>query len=76
MILLGSGDDDVCVMICKSVDNFGEFYGIVLSVVMLMWFLVFLVWVFEFLCDEWFWSEWDILLNGGMVVEMVYIVKG
>lgn len=46
IILFGSGDDDVCVMMCKSVDNLGEFYGIVFSVVIFMWFFVFLVWVF------------------------------
>lgn len=74
--LSGSGEDDVRVMTRKSVDNPGEPHGIVLSAATSMWLRVSPQRVFEFLRDESLRSEWDILSNGGHVVEMAHIAKG
>lgn len=64
------------VMTRKSVDNPGEPHGIVLSAATSMWLRVSPQRVFEFLRDESLRSEWDILSNGGHVVEMAHIAKG
>ncbi|KAL6495114.1 Homeobox-leucine zipper protein ANTHOCYANINLESS 2 [Orobanche gracilis] len=69
-------DEDVQVMTRKSVDDPGEPSGIVLSAATSVWLPVSRQRLFDFLRDEHFRSEWDILSNGGPMQEMVHIAKG
>eukprot|EP00249_Psilotum_nudum_P037059 c9377_g1_i1 orf=796-3156(+) len=74
--LSGTGADDVRVVIRKSVDDPGKPPGIVLSAATSLWLPVSPARVFEFLRDERFRTEWDILSNMGVVEEMVHVAKG
>lgn len=74
--LSGSGADDVRVVIRKSVNDPGRPPGIVLSAATSLWLPVPPVKVFQFLRDERFRTEWDILSNNGVVEEMVHVAKG
>lgn len=74
--LAGSGADDVRVVIRKSVDDPGRPPGIVLSAATSLWLPVPTTRVFQFLRDERFRTEWDILSNMGVVEEMVHVAKG
>ncbi|KAL5573311.1 hypothetical protein UlMin_022908 [Ulmus minor] len=74
--LSGTGADDVRVMTRKSVDDPGRPPGIVLSAATSFWLPVSPNRVFDFLRDETFRSEWDILSNGGNVQEMAHIANG
>ncbi|KAL6569476.1 Homeobox-leucine zipper protein ANTHOCYANINLESS 2 [Orobanche minor] len=69
-------DEDVQVMTRKSVDDPGEPSGIVLSAATSVWLPVSPQRLFDFLRDEHFRSEWDILSNGGPMQEMAHIAKG
>ncbi|XWS23004.1 hypothetical protein CRYUN_Cryun29cG0084200 [Craigia yunnanensis] len=74
--LSGTGADDVRVMTRKSVDDPGRPPGIVLSAATSFWLPVSPKRVFDFLRDENYRSEWDILSNGGVVQEMAHIANG
>ncbi|GMJ13403.1 homeodomain GLABROUS 2 [Hibiscus trionum] len=74
--LSGTGADDVRVMTRKSVDDPGRPPGIVLSAATSFWLPVSPKRVFDFLRDENYRSEWDILSNGGAVQEMAHIANG
>lgn len=74
--LAGSGADDVRVVIRKSVDDPGRPPGIVLSAATSLWLPVPPARVFQFLRDERFRTEWDILSNTGVVEEMFHVAKG
>uniref|UniRef100_A0A2P2MR03 Uncharacterized protein MANES_05G039400 n=1 Tax=Rhizophora mucronata TaxID=61149 RepID=A0A2P2MR03_RHIMU len=72
----GNVDEDVRVMTRKSVDDPGEPPGIVLSAATSVWLPVSPQRLFDFLRNERFRSEWDILSNGGPMQEMAHIAKG
>ncbi|KAE8728819.1 Homeobox-leucine zipper protein MERISTEM L1 [Hibiscus syriacus] len=74
--LSATGSDDVRVMTRKSMDDPGRPPGIVLSAATSFWIPVPPKRVFNFLRDENFRSEWDILSNGGLVQEMAHIANG
>ncbi|XP_039016508.1 homeobox-leucine zipper protein MERISTEM L1-like [Hibiscus syriacus] len=74
--LSGTGSDDVRVMTRKSMDDPGRPPGIVLSAATSFWIPVPPKRVFDFLRDENSRSEWDILSNGGLVLEMAHIANG
>lgn len=74
--LAGNGADDVRVVIRKSVDDPGRPPGIVLSAATSLWLPVPPAKVFQFLRDERFRTEWDILSNTGIVEEMFHVAKG
>ncbi|XP_039040660.1 homeobox-leucine zipper protein HDG2-like isoform X2 [Hibiscus syriacus] len=74
--LSGTGADDVRVMTRKSIDDPGRPPGIVLSAATSFWLPVSPKRVFDFLRDENYRSEWDILSNGGAVQEMAHIANG
>ncbi|KAI5055598.1 hypothetical protein GOP47_0029575 [Adiantum capillus-veneris] len=74
--LAGSGADDVRVVIRKSVDDPGRPPGIVLSAATSLWLPVSPAKVFQFLRDERFRTEWDILSTTGVVEEMFHVAKG
>lgn len=73
---VGSVGEDVRVMTRKSVDDPGEPPGIVLSAATSVWIPVSRQRLFDFLRNEQFRSEWDILSNGGPMQEMIHIAKG
>lgn len=76
-ITLSGGDADDCrVVIRKSVDDPGRPPGIVLSAATSLWLPVSPARVFQFLRDERYRTEWDILSNMGVVEEMVHLPKG
>ncbi|CAM8977386.1 unnamed protein product [Rhodiola kirilowii] len=72
----GNVGEDVKVLTRKSVDDPGEPPGIVLSAATSVWLPVSPQRLFDFLRDERFRSEWDILSNGGPMHEMAQIAKG
>ncbi|CAM8981406.1 unnamed protein product [Rhodiola kirilowii] len=72
----GNVGEDVKVLTRKSVDDPGEPPGIVLSAATSVWLPVSPQRLFDFLRDERFRSEWDILSNGGPMHEMAHIAKG
>ncbi|XAR55395.1 hypothetical protein NMG60_11035456 [Bertholletia excelsa] len=74
--LSGSGADDVRVMTQKSVDDPGRPPGIVINAATAFWLPVPPKTVFDFLRNDQFRSEWDILSNGGAVQEMASITTG
>ncbi|MCO5614870.1 hypothetical protein L7F22_069155 [Adiantum nelumboides] len=74
--LAGSGADDVRVVIRKSVDDPGRPPGIVLSAATSLRLPVPPSRIFQFLRDERFRTEWDILSNTGAVEEMFYVANG
>ncbi|XP_041005882.1 homeobox-leucine zipper protein HDG2 isoform X1 [Juglans microcarpa x Juglans regia] len=74
--LSGTGADDVRVMTRKSIDDPGRPPGIVLSAATSFWLPVSPKRVFDFLRDENYRNEWDILSNGGVVQEMAHIANG
>ncbi|XAR55396.1 hypothetical protein NMG60_11035457 [Bertholletia excelsa] len=74
--LSGSGADDVRVMTQKSVDDPGRPPGIVINAATAFWLPVPPKAVFDFLRNDQFRSEWDILSNGGAVQEMASINTG
>ncbi|XP_077243120.1 homeobox-leucine zipper protein ANTHOCYANINLESS 2-like [Tasmannia lanceolata] len=67
---------DVRVMTRRSVDNPGEPAGLVLSGATSLWLPIPPHRVFDFLRDERFRREWDILSNGGPMQEVAHIAKG
>ncbi|XP_038710900.1 homeobox-leucine zipper protein PROTODERMAL FACTOR 2-like isoform X2 [Tripterygium wilfordii] len=71
-----TGSDDVRVMTRKSLDEPGRPPGIVLCAATSFWIPVPPKRVFDFLRNENSRSEWDILSNGGLVVEMSHIANG
>lgn len=73
---VGNVGEDVRVMTRKSVDDPGEPPGIVLSAATSVWIPVSRQRLFDFLRNEQFRSEWDILSNGGPMQEMIHIAKG
>ncbi|XP_074263269.1 homeobox-leucine zipper protein ANTHOCYANINLESS 2-like isoform X2 [Silene latifolia] len=73
---MGNVDENVRVMTRKSIDDPGEPQGIVLSAATSVWLPVSPQRLFDFLRDERFRSEWDILSNGGPMQEMAHIAKG
>lgn len=74
--LAGSGADDVRVVIRKSVDDPGRPPGIVLSAATSLRLPVPPARIFQFLRDERYRTEWDILSNTGVVEEMFYVANG
>lgn len=72
----GGASDDCRVVIRKSVDDPGRPPGIVLSAATSLWLPVPPSRVFEFLRDERYRTEWDILSNMGVVEEIVHVPKG
>lgn len=74
--LAGSGADDVRVVIRKSVDDPGRPPGIVLSAATSLRLPVSPAKVFQFLRDERYRTEWDILSTTGVVEEMFHVAKG
>ncbi|XP_042477229.1 homeobox-leucine zipper protein ROC2-like isoform X2 [Macadamia integrifolia] len=72
----GGAAEDVRVMTRKSIDDPGRPPGIVLSAATSFWLPVPPKRVFDFLRDENFRSEWDILSNGGVVQEMAHVANG
>lgn len=75
-LCVGNVGEDVRVMTRKSMDDPGEPPGIILSAATSVWIQVSQKRLFEFLRDERFRSDWDILSNGGPMQEMVHITKG
>lgn len=75
-LCVGNVGEDVRVMTRKSMDDPGEPPGIILSAATSVWIPVSQKRLFEFLRDERFRSDWDILSNGGPMHEMVHITKG
>ncbi|XP_061369544.1 homeobox-leucine zipper protein ANTHOCYANINLESS 2 [Gastrolobium bilobum] len=73
---LGTLGDDMRVMTRKNVDDPGEPPGILLSAATSVWMPVSRQRLFDFLRDERFRSQWDILSNGEPMQEMVHIAKG
>ncbi|KAF7813258.1 homeobox-leucine zipper protein ANTHOCYANINLESS 2-like isoform X1 [Senna tora] len=71
---VGSLGDDVKVMTKKNEDEPGEPPGIVLSAATSVWLPVSRRRLFDFLRNKR--SEWDILSNGGSMLEVVHIAKG
>ncbi|KAH6557363.1 hypothetical protein KP509_1Z119300 [Ceratopteris richardii] len=75
-----SGTEDVSdgcrVVIRKSVDDPGRPPGIVLSAATSLWLPVPPSQVFEFLRDERYRTDWDILSNMGIVEEIVHVPTG
>ncbi|XP_024028635.1 homeobox-leucine zipper protein ANTHOCYANINLESS 2 isoform X2 [Morus notabilis] len=74
-LCVGTVGEDVRVMTRKSMDDPGEPPGIILSAATSVWIPVSQKRLFEFLRDERFRSDWDILSNGGPMQEMVHITK-
>lgn len=74
--LSGVDADDCRVVIRKSVDDPGRPPGIVLSAATSLWLPVPPSRVFQFLRDERYRTEWDILSNMGVVEEMLHVPKG
>ncbi|MCO5587915.1 hypothetical protein L7F22_041867 [Adiantum nelumboides] len=74
--LAGSGADDVRVVIRKSIDDPGRPPGIVLSAATSLWLPVPPAKVFQFLREERYRTEWDILSTTGVVEEMFHVAKG
>eukprot|EP00250_Pteridium_aquilinum_P017164 c23484_g1_i1 orf=617-2857(-) len=72
----GGASDECRVVIRKSVDDPGRPPGIVLSAATSLWLPVPPSRVFEFLRDERYRTEWDILSNMGVVEEIVHVPKG
>jgi len=72
----GTGDDDVRVMSRKNVDDPGEPPGVVLSAATSLWLPVSPTRLFDFLRDQSFRNEWDILSNGGPIEEVTHISNG
>ncbi|KAI5068520.1 hypothetical protein GOP47_0016865 [Adiantum capillus-veneris] len=72
----GGVSDECHVVIRKSVDDPGRPPGIVLSAATSFWLPVPPSRVFEFLRDERYRIEWDILSNMGVVEEIVHVPKG
>ncbi|KAL1198143.1 Homeobox-leucine zipper protein ANTHOCYANINLESS 2 [Cardamine amara subsp. amara] len=75
-LTVGTVDPDVRVMTRKSVDNPGEPPGIVLSASTSVWLPASPQRLFDFLRNERMRCEWDILSNGGPMLEMAHIAKG
>ncbi|GMN44643.1 hypothetical protein TIFTF001_013839 [Ficus carica] len=75
-LCVGNVGEDVRVMTRKSMDDPGEPPGIILSAATSVWIPVSQKRLFEFLRDERFRSDWDILSNGGPMHEMVHVTKG
>ena len=74
--LSGSGPEDVRVMTRKSVDDPGRPPGIILNAATSFWLPAPPARVFSFLRNDATRSEWDILSNGGDVLEMAHIANG
>ncbi|KAH7445299.1 hypothetical protein KP509_01G001800 [Ceratopteris richardii] len=74
--LAGSGADDVRVVIRRSVDDPGRPPGVVLSAATSLRLPVPTSKIFQFLRDERYRTEWDILSNTGAVEEMFYVANG
>lgn len=72
----GGPSDECRVVIRKSVDDPGRPPGIVLSAATSLWLPVPPARVFQFLRDERYRTEWDILSNMGVVEEIVHVPKG
>lgn len=72
----GTGDDDVRVMSRKNVDDPGEPPGVVLSAATSLWLPVSPNRLFDFLRDQSFRNEWDILSNGSPIEEVTHISNG
>ncbi|CAI8613063.1 unnamed protein product [Vicia faba] len=68
--------ENIRVMTRKSINDPGEPSGVVLSAATSVWLPVSPLRVFNFLRNEGFRSEWDILSNGGPMQEMAHIAKG
>ncbi|XP_078447932.1 homeobox-leucine zipper protein HDG1-like [Wolffia australiana] len=73
---MGAVGEDVRVMTRKSENDPGEPPGVVLSAATSVWLPCPPHRVFDFLRNESFRSEWDILSNGGPMQEMAHIAKG
>ncbi|KAF6136124.1 hypothetical protein GIB67_043276 [Kingdonia uniflora] len=75
---LSPGDtaEEVRVMTRKSSGDPGRPPGIVLSAATSFWLPINRKSVFEFLRNENFRSQWDILSDGGIIVEMAHIANG
>ncbi|KAL9317394.1 hypothetical protein ACSQ67_013911 [Phaseolus vulgaris] len=74
--LLTVAGEDVRVMTRKSVDDPGRPSGIVLSAATSLWLPLPSTTVFSFLRSENSRNQWDILSNGGQVVELAHIANG
>ncbi|KAK9064200.1 hypothetical protein SSX86_015580 [Deinandra increscens subsp. villosa] len=74
--LSSSSPDDVRIMTRKSMDDPGRPPGIVLSAATSFWLPIPPKQVFNFLRDENWRSEWDILSNYQLVQEMAHIANG
>eukprot|EP00249_Psilotum_nudum_P017907 c26546_g1_i3 orf=520-1239(+) len=74
--LSGTGADDVRVVIRKSIDDPGKPAGVVLSAASSVLLPVPPSKVFDFLRDERFRTQWDILSNTGVVEEVIHVAKG
>ncbi|KAH9307223.1 hypothetical protein KI387_035134, partial [Taxus chinensis] len=72
----GLKDSGVRVATRKRIDDPGEPPAVVLSAATSVWLPVSSDRLFEFLRDERFRNEWDILSSGGPVQEMAYIATG
>ncbi|KAH7366500.1 hypothetical protein KP509_18G081400 [Ceratopteris richardii] len=70
-----SGADDIQVLIRKSMNDPGRPPGIVLSAATSLWLSLPPLRVFNFLRNERFRTQWDILSNSG-VVEVFHVAKG
>ncbi|PKA54175.1 Homeobox-leucine zipper protein ANTHOCYANINLESS 2 [Apostasia shenzhenica] len=68
--------EDVRVMTRQSAEDPGEPPGVVLSAATSVWLPASPHRLFEFLHDESQRSQWDILSNGGPMLEMAHIAKG
>ncbi|KAH7366495.1 hypothetical protein KP509_18G081200 [Ceratopteris richardii] len=71
-----SGADDIQVLIRKSMNDPGRPPGIVLSAATSLWLSLPPSRVFNFLRDERFRTQWDILSNSGVVEEVFHVAKG
>lgn len=73
---IGNLGDDMRIMARKNVDDPNEVPGIVLSASTSVWMPVSRQRVFDFLRDERFRGEWDVLSGGGPMKEMFRVAKG
>ncbi|XWS50570.1 hypothetical protein CRYUN_Cryun12cG0098200 [Craigia yunnanensis] len=73
---VGNVGEDVRVMTRKNINYPGEPSGVVLSAATSVWMPITQRRLFDFLRDEQMRGQWDILLNGGPMQEMVNVAKG
>lgn len=73
---VGSLGDDMKVMTRKNEEDPSEPPGVVLSAATSLWLPVSSQRLFDFLRDERFRCEWDILSNGGSMHQVLQIPKG